>query len=496
MTDTDNTRRHLSIQTVQTARDILSIFFLKKHTFQLTFIAVIVGALLLSFLTPSIYQTSALLLIKPQYSKPLVFDQDTTRVSEINKVDENTLNTIILLLNSPEVLREVVLKHRLAKSADERDILKAVDDLRGSVKAEPQSLSSIIQVTQRGRSAQEVTDQLNTLLDSYIRHHIQTYQSTKGRLAFFDDQTQQFRNRYLQVTNELVAASKELNVIKPDLQKEKSLLLVKDMEFAKLQLYEKIQMLRARNATFGSLLSRLKQDGPEAILPSIPRDAIFNYPALVEMEKSLAQLLINRQRAHSDFQENSKPVRDADTQYFNMKMQIRRQMEQITTDIGVEIASALRAINEMDAQIQEITQKNVKLAGDTLEYERLELDQRMNKDNYIMYNAKKEEARINDEKDLAMFANVAIVSRPLVPTSPWFPQPGKIMLLSLPVALILAMALSAGSYAWEKRVWTPTDLGMYTQVHYLGSLDAVGSARAQPAARRPYRPLVPARRDA
>lgn len=493
MTGTDNTRQLY----VQTARDILGIFFLKKHAFQLTFIGVVVGALLLSFLTPPIYQTSALLLIKPQFSKPLVFDQESARFSEVNKVDESTLNTIIYLLNSVEVLREVVVKHGLAKSADEQEILIAIDSLRGRFKAEPQSLSSIIQVTLKGGAAQETTDQLNSMLDAYIRHHIQTYQSTKGRLAFFDDQTQQFRNRYLQLTNELVAASKELNVIKPDIQKEKALLLVKDLEFAKLQLYEKVHMLRARNATFGSLLSRIKGESQETILPSLPRDAINNYPALVEMEKSLAQLLINRQRAHSDFQEGSKPVRDADTQYSNMKIQIRRQMEQITADIGVEVASTLKAINEIDSQIQEVTQKNVKLAGDTLEYERLELDQRLNKDNYIMYNARKEEARINDEKDLAMFANVAVVSRPAVPTSPWFPQRGKIMLLSFPLAFILAMALSAGSYAWEKRVWTPTDLGLYTRLNYLGSLDAVNAARqAQPAARRPYRPLVPERRNA
>lgn len=495
MADTGNTRRHLY---VQTARDILSIFFLKKQVFQLTFIGVMVGALLLSFLTPPIYQSTALMLIKPQFSKPLVFDQDPSRTfsPEPNRVDENTLNTIIFLLNSTEVLREVVVKHQLAKSTNEHDIVKEIDGLRGRIKAEPQALSSIIQVSFKGGDPREAADQLDTLLHAYIRYHIQTYQSTKGRLAFFDDQTQQFRNRYLQLTNELVAASKAYNVIKPDLQKEKSLLLLKDLEFSKTQLREKIQMLRARNATFGSLLSRLKEDGREAVFPSLPREAILNYPALVEMEKSLAQLLINRQRAHSDFQPGSKPVTDADAQYSNMRTQIRRQMEQITTDIGVEIVSINNAIKDLDARIQEITQENVKLAGNTLEYERLELDQRMNRDNFVMYSTRKEEARINDEKDLAMFANVEIVSRPSVSSTPWFPQPGKILLLSLPVAFILAMALAAGSYAWEKRVWNPTDLGIHTRLHYLGSLDTIDVKRGRPAAKRPYRPLVQARRNA
>ena len=494
MTDTENTRDG---SYVQTARDIVSIFFLKKHIFILTFIGVIVGALMLSFLVRPIYQSTAVLLIKPQYSKPLVFDQESSRMTETPKVDENTMNTFIHLLTSPEVLRQVVIKHNLAKSADERDILKAIDSLHGRFKAEPLSLSSIIQLTYKGGNAQDVAAQLSTLIDAYISYHIQTYQSTKGRFAFFDEQTQQSRNQYRQMTDELVAASKEFNVIKPDIQKEKSLSFLRDLEFSKSQLREKIHLLRARNATFGSALSGLKGGATETALPSLPRDAIQNYPALVEMERSLAQLLINRQRARSDFQAGSKPVMDADDQYNNMKLQIRRQMERITADIGIEITSINKAVNDTQVQIDEIKKSNAKLAGDALKFESLELEQRINRDNYIMYNAKKEEARINDKKDLAMFANIEVVSQPSVPTSPWFPQRLNIMLLSIPLAFILALGLSAGSYAMEKRVWTPTDLRMHTQLNYLGALDAV---EARPARRRAAKwslmPLMTSRRNA
>ncbi len=492
MTDTENTRR----ANIQTARDIISIFFLKKRAFSLTFIGVIVGALLLSFLTPPIYQTTAMLLIKPQYSKPLIFDQDSTRAGatyDTSKVDESTLNTFIFLLSAPEVLREVVMKYHLAKSDDERDILEAMDKVRARFKAEPQTQSSIIQLTYRGGGAREVADQLNTLVDAYIRFYIQTYQSTKGRFAFFDDQTQQYRNKYLQVTNELVAASKDLNVIKPDLQKEKGLSLIRDLELNKSQLRDKMQLLRDKNATFNSVLARLKHDTQDTLLPSLPQDAIQGYPALVEMEKSLAQLLINRQRAHADFYPGSKPVVDADNQYNNMKVQIRLQMQQITHDLGAEMSALNSGINDIDAQIKEAMKANVKLTGDALTFESMELEQRMNKDNYVMYNTKKEEARINDKKDQAMFANIEVVARPSAPTSPWFPQRGYIMLLSIPLALILAMAVSAGSYAWEKRVWTPTDLSMHTQLYYLGSLDA---AESKPARRAARWSLMPSRRNA
>ncbi len=479
MADTGN-----NLSRVQTARDIVSIFFLKKSVFIFTFIGVVVGALVLSFLTPPTYQSSALLLIKPQNSKPL----------EPARVDENTTNTVIFLLNSPEVLREVVVKHHLAKSGDERDVLKKIEDLRGRFSAQTQAPSSIIQLTYNAGGAQEAADQLNTLLDAYVRYHIRTYQSTQGRFEFFDDQTKRFRSLYRQVTNELASASRESNVLNPDLQKEKALSFIKDLELNKSRLREKLQMLRARSATIGSVLSRLKANAPETIHPSLPREAIQNYPTLVEMEKSLAQLLINRQRARSEFQEGTKPVIDADNEYLNMKMQIRHQMEQVTTDIGVEISSINNAINDIQAQINEVTRKNGKLSGDAVEFENLELEQRINRDNYLMYNAKKEEARINDEKNLAMFTNVRVASRPSLPVAPWFPQPVTIMLLSIPLAFILALAVSAASYALEKRVWTPTDVAAHTRLRYLGSLDAAEASPARRAARWPSRPLVPSRR--
>ncbi len=490
MTDTESPRR----VNIQTARDIISIFFLKKRAFSLTFIGVIVGALLLSFLTPPIYQTTAMLLIKPQYSKPLIFDQDSSRQNfETARVDENTLNTYIFLLSAPEVLREVVMKNHLAKSDNERDILQAMDSVRARFKAEPQTQSSVIQLTYKGSGAQDVADQLNSLVDAYIRYHIQTYQATKGRFAFFDDQTQQYRNKYLQVTNELVTASKDLNVIKPDIQKEKGLSLIRDLELQKSQLRDKVQSIRDKNATFRSVLSRLRMDNAEILLPSLPAEAIQGYPALVEMERSLAQLLINRQRAHADFYPGSKPIVDADNQYNNMKAQIRLQMQQITNDLGAELSALNGGISNIDAQIREVNKANVKLTGDALAIESMELEQRMNKDNYVMYNTKKEEARINDKKDQAMFANIEVVARAAAPSGPWFPQRGNIMLLSIPLALILAMGVSAGSYAWEKRVWTPTDLSMHTQLYYLGSLDA---AETKPARRAAKWSLTPSRRSA
>jgi uncharacterized protein involved in exopolysaccharide biosynthesis len=188
----------------------------------------------------------------------------------------------------------------------------------------------------------------------------------------------------------------------------------------------------------------------------------------------LAQLVINRQRAKSDYVAGSKQVQDADAQYFNMKMQIKQQLEAIIDDLQHQNASTQKAIDETDRRIAEIKKASINLSGSAVEMERLALEQKLVRDNYSLYSAKREEARINEEKDKRLFANVTIASHPQVPVTPWFPQRGRIMMLSIPLALMLALAFSASSYAMEQRLWTPTDISMRTNLRYLGSLDSVG----------------------
>jgi len=457
----------------QTARDIVGIFFVKRDTFVLTFIGVIVGALLVSFLVPPIYEAGVQLLVKPQFSKPLLFDQDTSRLNLESNVNEQTMNTVIFLLNSPEVLREVVLAHKLAAPDDEEQILDQSEAIRSRIKAEPMTMSNIVKITMRGRDPQGVTDQLNTLVNAYIRHYIKVNQSTAGRLEFFTDQTKHFREQYGKLNQQLADASKRLEIIDPAIQKDSALATIRDLEVNKAQLKNQIESLRARADSFSSVLKRFDQ---EDHLAGLPGETMLLYPALVEMEKSLAQLLINRQRAHNDFRPSAKQVQDADRQYTNMKAEIRRNVEQIIADLNAQAASGQRATQDMDAKINDLRRRSIQLAGDALEMERLALEHKLTKENYTLYATKQEEARINEEKDRAQFANVTIASRPSVPISPWFPQRGKIMLLSLPLALMLALAFSAMSYAMEQRLWTPTDVALHTDLRVLGSLDSVGEA--------------------
>ena len=456
----------------QTARDLASIFFIKKQVFLFTFFGILVGALLLSFLSPPVYEADMQLLVKPFNAKPLVFDEDSSRMNVFNEVSEKTLNTAIFMLTAPEVLRDVVLTHKLADANDEEAILKEIEILKGSIKAEPLTLSSLIHITMRGRDPEAITAQLNTLAAAYIRHHIRINQATAGRLQFFTQQTEFFRQQYDDATKQLVEAGRAMDIVDSGIQKDTGLTLVRDLELNKLQVAAQVSAIIARINSFKNAMERA-QSSPNSPLSGLPAETIASYPALIEMEKSLAQLHINRQRAHNDYQLNSKQVRDAEIQFTSMKAQIQRSMTQIIQDLEVQAGSLKRAITDADAKILEIHRAGLNLSGNSTLLEKLSLQQKIAKDNFLLYSAKMEEARINDAKDKAEFANIVVSKQPVVPQYPWFPRKGMIMTVALIVGLMLALALTAIAYAMEQRLWTPTDIAVHSNLRVLGTFDAI-----------------------
>lgn len=452
----------------QTARDILSIFFFKKMVFLQTFVGVVVAALFVSLLFPPSYQTTAQLLVRPQIESPLLFDKAVSRYSADTRVDAQLLNTVLQLLRSPDVMKAVVIQHGLADEDDRQGMGDEVGSLMGRFSAEPLSPSNIIELKMRGGDPEAITAQLNTLIDAYIAYYIQVNQGVKGRLDFFDRQTEEYHTRLNELTSSLADESRRLNVANPALQKENLLKLIKDLELRKSQVLSEASSLNEQLSHLNRAKTGvLSQDR----LSGLPVNVLQSYPALVEMEKTLAQLIINKQRSNSDYLPGSKPVRDASKQYENMKQQIHRHMIQIIDNVKGRVGSLNKEVLQLSLEAEDGRSRLADFTADAIKLEQLQLEHKLAKENYTLYGTKREEARINEEKDQAQFANVSVASRPVIPTTAYFPQKKKIMLMAIVLGFILAMAASAGAYAMDQRIYLPHDITSRTKLRCLGCLD-------------------------
>ncbi len=456
--------------TKPTLRDLLSIFFFYKRTFIMTFLGVVLGALILVLISPEVYKTSARIVVKPPIDKPAIFQADTSRLSTSDRVDQTTINTVVHLITSADVLRNVVLKLGLANPNDEVDILEQIDMLAGRISVEPLSMSNLVEVTMKGGVPVAVRDTLNVLLDEYIAYHILVNQSLEGQMEFFDQQARVFHSKYEQLGQELADMHRRFNLVNPDIQSDNQLKVVRDLEAARFKVISRLDRMSQHQANLEQILTRSQMHEALASLPAELRDA---YPALVQMEKSLAQLIINLQRAQSDFLPGTKPAKDAESQYDNMRRQIRNYISSAINAIRLEQDSAQLELRQLQQKIKEGKDNLGDLSADALLLGQIDFEYRMAEENYKLYEAKREEARINREKDRSNFANVSIASRPVLPVHPWFPKRALIMMIAMVLGFLLAVAATLAAYFMDYTVRTPTDIALRSRIRLLGTLDAI-----------------------
>ncbi len=96
---------------------------------------------------------------------------------------------------------------------------------------------------------------------------------------------------------------------------------------------------------------------------------------------------------------------------------------------------------------------------DTLAVEKgaLERDQKTAESNYLLYQSKREQARISDELDKKGIANVAIAVPATVPVLHAYP-PSRILLLGFPFAILVAITAAYLAEYLDPSLRTPNEV--------------------------------------
>jgi uncharacterized protein involved in exopolysaccharide biosynthesis len=269
---------------------------------------------------------------------------------------------------------------------------------------------------------------------------------------------------------ELADMHRRLNLVSPTIQSDNQLKVVGELEAQRFRTLSRLDRLHQHQEHLTVVLRKPKLQEALATLPIELRDA---YPALAQMEKSLAQLIINVQRAQSDFLPGTKPARDASDQYENMMRQIRNYIGSAIDTLRLEQNAAELELRQLQEKIKQGKESLGELSADAVLLGQLDFEYRIAEENYKLYEAKREEARINQEKDRSNFANVSIASRPILPVNPWFPQRTLIMLVAIVLGFLLAIAATLAAYFMDYTVRTPTDIALRSRLRLLGTLDAV-----------------------
>jgi uncharacterized protein involved in exopolysaccharide biosynthesis len=439
-------------------RDLLAIGFRHKRIAMLCFFGFLLGSVLAAVFQPAQYRATTKFLVDRERQDPVVSPEQNAGVVMRSEVTEEELNSEIELLQSGDVLRQVVTSCGLdqAKSlkeyifgplTPEKKIAKATERLQNTLLIEPIKKSDLINVTYTSQDPQLAARVLRALGDAYIQKHVDVH-TAPGQVKFFDQETERYKKDLNDAETQLKVFSEQPDGVAPQ--------MTRDITLQKLSEFRSsLQQTRAEMASTEQRIKTLqKQAGitPERLTTSMRQQD--DAQVLQGLKNTLMTLELKRTELLTKYQPTYPLVQESDKQIADTKASIAAEeakpLKEETTDrnptyswINEELAKAKAEYSGLQARAaaqQSIVEKYESQARDLEKKGLMEQDLlrtvKTDEENYLIYQRKREQARMTEALDRTRIVNVAIAEQPVVPSLP-SNSPAVVMLIGILLATVV-----------------------------------------------------------
>jgi len=452
-----NETRVLSI----TAKDVVAIGFRRKRIILMTFSAIFLGAVLFGIFSPASYEAHTKLLVKRERVDPVVTPGQDTPVLMHDDVTEEELNSEVELLESDDVLRQVVtatgldtpqsLLGFLRQPDENARLAKATARLRSNLVVDAVKKSNLISVTYSSSDPQLCAKVLNKLNDTYIAKNMDVHRP-RGQYKFYEQQAEHYKAELEQAEQQLKQFADEPGGVSPQLERDNTLGKLSEFSASLDQTHadmaateEKIHTLEKQESSLPSRITTQTREVDDAALLQQYKTTLMN------LELKRTELLTKYQETYPLVQEVDKEINDTKAQIAKAES---KPVRENTTDVNptgqfvsTELAKAqadYSALQAKAAATQTIVSMYRKRAEDLEKKGIIHADlvrtQKADEDNYLLYLKKKEEARMSDALDQRGILNVVVAEQPVPPVlpsgSPW---------MTFVLGFVLAVIASAGA---------------------------------------------------
>ena len=225
-------------------RSITAVLFRRKRLILITFVLVIAGVTVGTFMRPKQYETRMKVLVKNERADTIVSADPNGGVGYRSEVSEAGINSEIELLTSNDLLQQVVTKcglEQLERSnesvATERlpvAIEKAMARLQRNLKVSPVQNANIIQVEYTANDPHLAAAVLRQLAESYLEAHLRVH-ATPGTYEFFTEQAARHASALRDAQDKLTEFRQRENIVMLEQQKNTMLQNMSDSESALMQ---------------------------------------------------------------------------------------------------------------------------------------------------------------------------------------------------------------------------------------------------------------------
>lgn len=414
-------------------RDLVAILFRQRYVILGSF-AFIILATVATGMWRAKYEAHMKILVSRQRSNSIVSSSATEPVQFSNEaVTEEDLNTEVELLNSEDLLRKVVVSTGLSGAPgppnDVRSnirIAKAEGQVYKNLNIEALRKSDIITVRYVSRDPEKAAQVLQAMAAAYIQKHTQEHHST-DELKFFDQETNYYRVGLDKSQKQLTDFAEQSGVVAADIERDGALRQANEFDTAANQAKAAVSETERRIATLRAQLKTL----PKRII-TVQRKA-DNPQLLQQLGSTLLTLQLKRTELLTKYEPSFRLVQEVDQQIAETNHAIERaQREKVvdeSSDQDTNYLAIQGELNKSEADLEGLkarastsaalaqhfhaTAEKIDRAG--MQQQDLKRDVKTQEENYLLYERKREEARINEALDRRGILNVAVTEEPTVP---------------------------------------------------------------------------------
>ena len=478
-------------QPLPTLRDIIAVLFRQRWPMLAAFILVVIAVAVSGVWVPK-YEAQMKILALRQRSDAMVTSSANAPSQYSNdQVSEEDLNSEVELLNSDELLRKVVLTTGLnnqsgssTDSGSAVSVAKAVRNLSKDLKIEPLRKTNVISVSYAARDPKMAEEVLKALSAAYMDKHLELHRSS-GEFKFFDQQTEQYKHGLNQAQEKLTDFTKGTGVVSAELERDSALHQANDFDStarqAQTTLRETEQRVRALQAELQTIKPRMttvvrNSDNPQLLqqlkstllnLQLKRTELLTKYEPTYRLVQEVDQQIADAKSAIAA--EESKPIRDESSDQNPDYQWVQAELTKAQADLSglkARETAAAAVSAKYHAQAQSLDQSMVT-------QQNLLQDTKTQEDNYLLYEHKREEARISNALDQGGILNVALAEQPVVPALPKR-SPLGVALLTLLLAGTFSLSTAFVLDFMDPTFRTPDELAGYLGVPVLAALPRGG----------------------
>jgi len=495
MTETISTNGHGHRTYSFTARDVVAIGFRHQRVMVLCFVGVVLGVLLSAVFLPTKYRAETKLLVKRERVDPIITPEQNAPMMYHDTVGEEEINSEVELIQSQDVLQKVVttcgldspkLLSRLLhpRETQQNRTDRAILQLRSDLVLEVIKKTNVISIAYESIKPELAQRVLATLDRAYLEKHLEVHHPA-GQADFFEQEAAKYKQDMMAVEAQLSQFSGGQNSVAPTVQRDMVLQKLADFNGSLGTTRASIAELRKRitdlegqyQSTPSRLTTQMKKGDNAQVLQNLKATLLTlemkrtelltkyqpTYPLVVEVDKQITDT-----RAALTLEETS-PVKEETTDQNPTYAWVNSELAKAKSDLaGLEAReTALNAIvGVYMSQAHKLEEQGI-LQGDLMRA------QKADEANYLLYNKKREEARIADALDRTRILNVSVAQNPVIPSLPT----RSFWVFGL-VACLLGSAVSLGvvfalDYA-DQSFRTPTEVMSELRIPVLAAVPSRG----------------------